>query len=203
MGQSVDLDYAVVLCRVQFRFRGANFNWLQNLRRNFPELVLVNSEELISNPVGVYSKPALLALAKRLLANVFQHRSGEDRIALPWQKVMRQPYPSARWGGSRELELETLARSMFLAACSVANDPAFATAGIPLREFYLQWLLGLARDGRFLPLKGRHDQAIVEAALICMSLEEGRFLEAARPKEREEILGWLAAYSDAPVMRNR
>lgn len=154
-------------------------------------------------PPDAYTKPALLQLAAEMLAGVLRHRDADGRsVVLPWRAVTPAPYGDEAWGGERELELETLARSLFLAACILSNEPRARVEGVALRDFYLQWLLRVAADPRFQARPGDPDQGLVEAALICISLEEGGLFGQVEAAGRARILGWLAQFLGGAVHNN-
>jgi hypothetical protein len=104
----------------------------------------------IRSEIHSRTRSDVLLLAKDLLKGVLSHRSHTDKkLSLPCSPAAGYPHDSNSWGGGRELELETLARFLFLAAGVLANEPdchtcpaggALSFTGSP-RARRLVWLL--------------------------------------------------------------
>lgn len=155
-----------------------------------------------------------LDAAKYLLDGVFCHVRDMDAPVLVPRYEEKITYPNAgtpEWKKRAEI-FEGLARSFFIAAPLLANEPDAISSGIPLKEYYqnqvllactpgtAHYVLGyeeLCRiEGRRKPLNLYQQTVETCALVICLWVSKSAIWDAYGEGEKNRILDFIEGYAD-------
>lgn len=152
--------------------------------------------------------------AKYLLTGVFCHVKDLDAPVLVPRYEEHITYPNENtpeWKKKAEI-FEGLARSFFIAAPLLVNEPDVIISGIPLKEYYKKQVLSACTPGeanyvlgyeQLCRMEGRREplnlyQQTVEtcALVICLWVSRSVIWDAYEETEKEKILDFIQGYAD-------
>lgn len=163
------------------------------------------------SPYTGLTRASWIEAGEYLLKGIFQHiKSFDDPVIMP-RKETKVTYPhsaDAIWEFKAEY-FEGLARSFFIAAPLIHNDPELTVCGYKIRDYYKAQILRACTKGdpvsagtyeELIELSGNPDgcfQQTVEtsALVICLWICRPEIWETYTQKEKDVIAAFLTGYA--------
>ena len=165
------------------------------------------------SPYTGLTRESWMEAGKYLLSGIFQHiRHLEDPVVMPRKETeVTYPHSEDNEREKRAEYFEGLARSFFIAAPLIQNEPDVTVSGYKLRDYYKYHVLKIcARDGIY--AAGHYDQMLalnknnqpfccfqqtVEtcALVICLWISKKEIWDTYTKEEKDEIADFLSGYA--------
>ncbi|MCR5153885.1 MAG: DUF2264 domain-containing protein [Lachnospiraceae bacterium] len=173
------------------------------------------------SPYTGLTRESFFSAAKYLLGEIFTSIEGMDAPLVVKRTETEITYPHknagpARWDTERRAEIfEGLARSFFIAAPVIKEDPGFSVNGIVLRDYYKEHVLRTCRSGGaesagcFKELKEKNGndpfcpfQQTVETCALVICLDECReqIWETYTKEEKDTVASFISGYAHAATV---
>lgn len=173
-----------------------------------PVVTSVSKTFTVSNPD--YEKSPYSGMTRRhwieageyLLSGAFSYIHGlDDPMYFP--KQLEKTYPRNH-DDTRVAKLEGLARTLFVAAPLLRENPDLVLNGIPVGEYYRHQLVSLSNPAskHYVPHRGNGgpSQTLLELASLCISMQAAPDVlwTPLSQKEKDDLMALLLSYGDGP-----
>lgn len=168
-----------------------------------PKVFEVQNPDFVKSPYSGMTRQHWIQAGEYLLDGAFSYiHTLDDPMYFP--KQLEKTYPRND-GDTRVAKLEGLARTMFLAAPLLKNNPDLKLHGISVADYYLHQLSSLVDPNSKHYVKhrtGGPSQTLLELASLTISMQAcPEVLWEPLPKEdKDKLMSLLLSYGDGPTI---
>lgn len=161
----------------------------------------VKNPDMQKSPFTGMTRKHWIEAGEYLLSGAFSYiHCLDDPMYFP--KQLDKTYPE-NMGKAKTAKLEGLARTMFVAAPLLKNNPNLTIGGIKVAEYYRHQLVSLSNPAskHYVPhLRGGAGQTLLELASLCISMKASpETLWAPLSKqEKDDLAALILSYGEGP-----
>lgn len=194
----LSLLLAMTLCAIPLTQANA-----ANDNETTDNVFVVKNPDFAKSPYSGMTRKHWIEAGEYLLGGAFNYIHGlDDPMYFP--KQLEKTYPGNP-ENSQTAKLEGLARTLFVAAPLLKNNPNLEYHGIKVQDYYLHHLRSIINpeSKHFIPhLKGGPGQTLLELASLTISMMAAPELlwEPLTQKEKDELAATLLSYGEGPTI---